>query len=106
LVVLLVDGKPVLGIVVEAQLARDARRRFSWPVYVARLRARLKCPCCLLVVTASDKVAEWAREPIVLGPGGKLVPLVVGLQDFEQLRQWIRRAAVVTSEDELFEEQG
>jgi len=78
LVVLLVDGKPVLGIVVEVQLAADPQKCFSWPVYVAGLRARLKCPCCLLVVTASDKIAEWAREPIVLGPGGELIPLVVG----------------------------
>jgi hypothetical protein len=78
LVVLLVDGKPVLGIVVEVQLAPDARKRFSWPVYVAGLRARLECPCCLLVITASDKTAEWAQEPIALGPGSKLVPLVVG----------------------------
>ncbi|HEY6726436.1 MAG TPA: hypothetical protein VI197_20510 [Polyangiaceae bacterium] len=78
LVVLLVDGKPVLGIVVEVQLAPDARKRFSWPVYVAGLRARLECPCCLLVVTASDKTAEWAQEPIALGPGSKLMPLVVG----------------------------
>jgi len=78
LVVLLVDGRPVLGIVVEVQLAPDARKRFSWPVYVAGLRARLECPCCLLVVTASDKTAEWAREPIALGPGAELLPLVVG----------------------------
>jgi hypothetical protein len=78
LVVLLVDGKPVLGIIVEVQLAPDARKRFSWPVYVAGLRARLECPCCLLVITASDKTAEWAQEPMALGPGTKLVPLVVG----------------------------
>lgn len=78
LVVLLVDGKPVLGIVVEVQLTPDARKRFSWPVYVTGLRARLECPCCLLVITASDKTAAWAREPIALGPGAKLEPFVVG----------------------------
>ena len=77
LVVLLVDGKPVLGIVVEVQLQPDPRKRFSWPVYVTGLRARLECPCCLLVVTASDKTAKWAGEPIALGPGAQLVPLVV-----------------------------
>lgn len=80
LVVLLVDGKPVLGIVVEVQLQPDPRKRFSWPVYVAGLRARLECPCCLLVVTASDKTASWAQEPITLGPGAELVPLVVAPQ--------------------------
>ena len=30
LVVLLVDGKPVLGIVVEVQLHRDDRKPFTW----------------------------------------------------------------------------
>jgi hypothetical protein len=39
LVVLLVDGQPVLAIVVEAQLQKDERKPFSWPVYLAGLRA-------------------------------------------------------------------
>src|SRR5579872_3945848 len=78
LVVLLVDGKPVLGIVVEVQLQRDDRKRFTWPVYVAGLRARLGCRACLLVVTATDAVADWCRAPIDLGPGAVLSPLVVG----------------------------
>ncbi len=77
LVVLLVDGKPVLGIIVEVQLQPDPRKRFSWPVYVAELRARLGCPCCLLVVTASAKTARWAAEPISTGPGGQLLAFVV-----------------------------
>jgi hypothetical protein len=78
LVVLLVKGKPVLGIIVEVQLQPDPRKRFSWPVYVAGLRARLGCACCLLVVTASRKTARWAAEPITTGPGGQLQPLVLG----------------------------
>ena len=52
LVVLLVDGKPVLGIVVEVQLGQDPRKRFTWPVYATGLRARLQCDTCVLVVTA------------------------------------------------------
>jgi hypothetical protein len=78
LVVLLVDGKPVLGIVVEVQLQRDERKRFTWPVYVSGLRARLACPACVLVVTPSEAVADWCRVPIDLGPGGALSPLVIG----------------------------
>lgn len=78
LVVLLVDGNPVLGIVIEVQLQPDPRKRFSWPVYVAGLRARLQCPCCLLVMTASTKTAQWAQEPLSIGPGCQLQPLVVG----------------------------
>jgi hypothetical protein len=77
-VVLLVDGKPVLGIVVEVQLGHDERKRFSWPMYVAGLRARFECPCCLLVVTADNQTARWASEPIELGPGGSFRPLVLG----------------------------
>ena len=78
LVVLLVDGKPVLGIVVEVQLQRDERKRFTWPVYVMGLRARLSCPACVLVFTLDERTAEWCREPIVLGPGNIFTPLVLG----------------------------
>jgi len=66
--VLLVNGKPVLGIVVEVQLQKDPRKPFTWPVYVVNLRARLSCPTCVLVVTPSESVAAWARTPRVLGP--------------------------------------
>jgi len=78
LVILLVDGKPVLGIVVEVQLQTDPDKPFSWPVYAATLRARLRCPACVLVVTPSANVARWARAPIETGPGARFEPLVVG----------------------------
>jgi hypothetical protein len=78
LVVLLVDGVPVLGIVVEVQLQPDAEKRLSWPVYVVTLRARLRCDACLLVVTPSADVARWARAPIDVGPGCRLEPIVLG----------------------------
>lgn len=77
MVVLLLDGVPVLGIVVEVQLSRDERKRFVWPVYAATLRARLECPVCLLVVTADEAVARWAAKPIEIGNGSRLVPLVL-----------------------------
>ena len=78
LVVILEDEVPVLGIVVEVQLAPDKDKRFVWPVYVTNLRARLKCPVCLLVVTADDGVARWAAKPIELGGGNQFAPLVLG----------------------------
>ena len=78
LVILLIDGKPVLGIIVEVQLAPDIDKLTSWPIYVAALRARLGCPACMLVVTPSEKVAAWASKPIELGPGARLTPLVLG----------------------------
>ena len=78
MVVLLVDGKPVLGIVVEVQLHEDPRKRFTWPLYAAGLRARRECPTCVLVVTPSEAIARWCRKPIDVGPGNSFVPLVIG----------------------------
>jgi hypothetical protein len=78
LVVLLLDDVPVLGIVVEVQLRPHEDKRFSWPVYVAGLRARIRCPVCLLVVAADEAVARWAARPIELGGSSRLVPLVLG----------------------------
>jgi hypothetical protein len=78
LVVLLLDGKPVMGIVVEVQLTRDERKRYVWPVYISSLRARLECPVLLLVVTAEDAIARWAARPIGLGGDSVLTPLVLG----------------------------
>ena len=78
LVVLLVDGKPVLAIVVEVQLAQDDRKLFTWPVYAVGLRARFECPAVVLIVTTEPAVARWARRPITFGPGASLAPWVVG----------------------------
>jgi hypothetical protein len=77
LVVLLYDTRPVLGIIVEAQLAIDERKRFSWPVYVSGLRARMRCPVCLFVVTEDEAVARWASKDIMLGGESRLRPLVL-----------------------------
>jgi hypothetical protein len=78
LVVSLSDGKkPVLAIIIEAQREEDDDKLFSWPAYVASLRHRLRCNVCLLVVTQSERVANWASRTIVMGPGGSLAPLVL-----------------------------
>lgn len=86
LVVLLLDGKPVLAIVVEAQLKKDDQKQFTWPVYLAGLRARFKCPACVLVVTPSETIADWARTPIEVGPGSTIKPFVVGPQAVPVIR--------------------
>jgi hypothetical protein len=97
LVVLLCDDTPVLGIVVEAQLRRDRRKHFTWPAYVAGLRARIHCPVCLLVVTTDDRVARWAAEPIDLGGGNRFTPLVLGPAGVP----FIDDAAIARSDPEL-----
>lgn len=93
LVVLLSAGRPVYGIVVEIQLGRDEDKRFSRPLYAVTLRARFRCPCCVLVVTPDAGVARWAARSIDLGqPRSRFTPLVLGpgaipkITDREQAR--------------------
>lgn len=74
LVVLLLSCAPVLGIIVEVQLSPDERKRFAWPAYVANLRARLKCPVCLLVVTPSVRSCGPGSGAAVCRPQQPLSP--------------------------------
>ena len=79
LVVVLGNPEPALGIVVEVQLAPDADKRYVWPLYAVALRAKLRCPTCVLVVTPERSVARWASRPVSLGPGRSVfAPLVLG----------------------------
>lgn len=77
LVIQLVRDRPILGIIIEVQLAPDELKRFTWPAYVINLRARLRCPVSLLVVTADDAVVRWASKPIDIGGGNRFVPWVL-----------------------------
>jgi len=72
------SDKPVYGIVVEVQFSVDRHKHFAWPAYVANLRARLRCPVSLLVVAASDAVARWAAQPIMIGGSYHFTPYVLG----------------------------
>ncbi|MFC3998286.1 hypothetical protein ACFOVU_20340 [Nocardiopsis sediminis] len=63
------DRSPALAIITENQLGRDDDKRFSWPQYVANIRARLRCPVALLVLTPNDRIATWCETPIELGCG-------------------------------------
>jgi hypothetical protein len=67
-----------LGVIVEVQLARDRDKPYVWPVYIASLRARHRCPVCLIVITVEESVARWAGRSIELGPGTRCNPWVVG----------------------------
>ncbi|MEW9533016.1 hypothetical protein [Microbispora sp. NPDC049125] len=68
---------PLMALIVEVQQRRDAHKRFSWPVYVTVLRARLKCPTALIVICPDRSVADWSEHTITLGPGGALTPIAV-----------------------------
>jgi hypothetical protein len=85
LVVLLLHGSPVLGIVLEMQLSNDDDKRYVWPVYVVNLRARIRCPVCLLVITAEENVARWAGKAIELGGGNCFVPWVLSLSGVPEI---------------------
>jgi hypothetical protein len=76
-VVLLVDGRPVFGIILEAQLREDPDKHFTWPMYAVSARARHGCPFVVLVVTPDPATARWASKPVDLG-GGTWRSLVVG----------------------------
>ncbi len=78
-VTLTAADKPVLAIVVEAQLRRDDDKRSTWPVYLATLRSRMKCPAVLLVLCVDEGTVGWACQPFHLGhPGWTLAPLALG----------------------------
>ena len=70
--------RKVLGVIVEVQLACDEDKPYAWPAYVANLRARHRCPVCLLVLTIEEAVSRWAGRSIELGPGTRCHPWVVG----------------------------
>ncbi|HET8661696.1 MAG TPA: hypothetical protein VFM55_22215 [Micromonosporaceae bacterium] len=74
-----VADTPVFAVVVEVQLRIDARKRYTWPAYVATLHARLERPVMLLVVCPDRAVAAWCATPIVVtDPGLTLTPVVLG----------------------------
>lgn len=69
----------VLVIVLEAQLATDDDKTYTWPVYASVMRARRRCPAYVLVVTLDVSVAAWASRAIEVSPGlGTWRPLVLG----------------------------
>jgi hypothetical protein len=71
--------KPRVALIIEVQRQRSKRKRGSWPLYIAHLRARYGCPVFLLVLAPSASVARWCAEAIPLGhPEFVLKPIVAG----------------------------
>ena len=69
----------VLSVVLESQRDDDARKKFSWPVYVTVARAERKSPAVVLVIAVDADIAAWAADKIDLGLGlGVIQPLVLG----------------------------
>ena len=79
LVALLGEGPTRLCVIVEVQLAHDPEKRYRWPLYVAALEDRYRCPTYLLVVTPNAALARRTARPRLFGgPHGVFVPLVLG----------------------------
>lgn len=65
--------------VVEAQLGIDPEKRYTWPLYLATLHARVRRPSRLVVITPFEDVAAWAAGPIdTMQPTSPLIPIVIG----------------------------
>lgn len=77
LVLLLLQDRPVHGIIVEVQLGRDEDKEYAWPAYVCNLRSRIRCPVCLLVVTLNEGIARWASRTVDLGGDNRFRPWVL-----------------------------
>jgi len=72
-------GAAALAIVLEVQRDEDPDKKYSWPVYVAVVRARKRCGTVVLVVAPDAQVAAWAAAGIDLGlRRGSVAPLVIG----------------------------
>ena len=72
-------SEPTDIVIVEVQLARDSKKRRSWPVYVTGARARYHCPATLLVLALDAGVANWCANSIILDRNGSCInPVVIG----------------------------
>lgn len=86
-------------VVVEAQTEPDEKKWWSWPYYIAYLRARHECPVILLVVCTKPDTEQWARAEITSGLGDlicmRVTPAVAGPGNVEPVTDLDRAQANV-----------
>ncbi|QBI52286.1 hypothetical protein [Streptomonospora litoralis] len=99
----------VMAIITEVQQGKDDEKPYTWPLYVAAIRERLKCPVHLLVISSDRKIAKWAGTPIgcvydslrlnvsVLGPDN--APVVVDIEQARQMPELSVLSTVMHSEN-------
>lgn len=77
-------------VIIESQSQEDETRRRSWPYYISYLNNKFECPVTLLVITADEKTAAWARKPIRVGlpqrPSLVVTPLVLAPDNVPAVR--------------------
>src|SRR3954467_8670691 len=91
------EERPVLGVIVEAQLRRDDQKLYAWPQYAMNARARHKCPFLVMVATPSPSVARWAGQPIEVGNGTVFRQHIIGPETVPKVTD----AAQATSDPDL-----
>lgn len=68
--------------VIEVQRNVDPDKRWTWPLYVAAVGAKERCPVLLVVIAPDEAVARWARTPLESGhPGHVLAPIVISFRE-------------------------
>jgi hypothetical protein len=87
------DG-PALALVVQVQLAQDAKAGALWALFMAGIELRDRCPVALVVITLDERTARWAVTPHRSGGSVELAPLVIGpaqiprITELAQARSW------------------
>lgn len=72
------QGCCVFACVLEVQLSPDSEKWWSWPVYVATVRAKYKCPTVVMALAPTNAIAEWCHDAVDLGNECIFAPLVIG----------------------------
>ena len=81
------NGEATEAFIVEVQLDRDTGKRYSWPLYEAGVRARLRCQATVMVIAIDPGVAAWCAKPITLSRGGSVTrPIVLGPDELPRIR--------------------
>ncbi len=87
------EGDSAHVLILEVQRAVDPDKCWSWPVYLATVRARHRCACVLVVVTPRADVARWVCTHIPYrGRSGRCRARVA-------LRRWDRRVGGLRAAD-------
>ncbi|MFI0357590.1 hypothetical protein [Actinomadura sp. 9N407] len=83
--------KPDLGIIIEVQSRPSDRKNFTWPAYMANLRARHECDVVLLVFCPDEATARRCAKAIETGhPGWVLMPLVINMAGLPPITDPVR----------------
>jgi hypothetical protein len=79
--------RPRRTFLLEPQLGRDQKKRYTWPLYSAGARARDRCPVTSIVLALDAPTARWAARRIVLDPLGTHIfqPIVLGPDEIPRI---------------------